>query len=97
MTAFRYSLDVGTGDAGGARSHTIPIFYVNSRIFSTLGGAGHDGARAILFPHRGEGGIPGQVSSRLWVRGGKGSGRQPLRGAGRSLATAFSFIGREGS
>ena len=79
-----------------ASDYTIRIFYVNSRIISTLGGAGYDGAHAILFPHRGSGGIPGQVSFRLWVRDGKGSGKQPLRGAGRSLATAFPFIGREG-
>lgn len=37
--------------------------------------------------------ITGRVSCRLRVCDGKGSGRQPLRGAGKSLATAFPLLG----
>ncbi len=56
---------------------------------------GYDGTRAIVFPLGGArgGGIPGRVSCRLRVCDGKGSGKQPLRGAGKSLATAFPLLG----
>ena len=44
-------------------------------------------------PLGGPGGIPGRVSCRLRVCDGKGSGKQPLRGAGKNLATAFPLLG----
>ena len=48
-------------------------------------------------PPRGSGGIPGRVSPRLRECDGKGSGKQPLRGAVESLATAFPLLGGKGA
>ena len=62
-------------------------------ISSTYAGSEVGRSLAGCVPPRGLGGIPGRVSCRLRVCDGKGSGKQPLRGAGKSLATALPLLG----
>ena len=62
-------------------------------ISSTCGDSKVGRSPADCLPPRGSGGIPGRVSCRLRVCDGKGSGKLPLRGAGKSLATAFPLLG----
>ena len=60
-------------------------------ISGTCGGSKVGRSPGDCVPPWGLGGIPGRVSPRLRVCVGKGSGKQPLRGAVESLATAFTF------
>ena len=80
-------------DDGAGGCYTIPMgLCYGKRIQGTDGGAGTPSPGRLSSPLRGAGGgSQGESLHGFGVCGGKGGGKQPPRGAVKSLATAFPY------